>query len=94
MFLLLLLARVIPRLIPRSLVQLRKRISESVSKVGRATILFLEYRVLDDGRPDSAMFLITGLKRPVLLLGERPSALTARLLKERGSVGQSRADLG
>lgn len=59
-----------------------KCISETVSQVSRATLLLLENRVLNNSGPHSAVLLVAGLQRMVLLSRKRPALLAPGLLKE------------
>jgi hypothetical protein len=89
-----LLARRAAGFVPRSLIQIGERVPEAIAQVGGAAILLLENGVLHDRRPHRAVLLVPGLERGVFLRGERASFLGARLLEERGAVGQGGADLG
>lgn len=54
--------------------------------------MFLEDRILHNGRPDRAVLLVASFESTVLLLRERPPLFTARFLKEGGAIGKSRAN--
>lgn len=77
------LLRHVSRFVPGGLIQLRERIAESISQVCRSPTLLLEYRVLDDRRPDGAVLLISSLERTVFVFSEWAAFLAAGLLEER-----------
>ena len=72
-----------------SLIKVGKSISEPVSKIRGAPILFLENRVFDDSRPGGAMLLITSFQGSILCFGEGSSTFTSCLLEQRSSVWES-----
>ena len=76
------------------LVEVGESVAEPVTEVGGTAILLLEDGVLDDGGPNGAVLVVARLERAVLLLGEGPSLLATRLLKDGRSVWQGRADFG
>lgn len=92
--LLFLFAGVVSRFITSSLIQLWKSIPESVSKIGRTTVLFLKDGILDDGGPDSAVFLIAGLERAIFFFGEGTSAFTPGLFEQGRAIGEGGANFG
>ena len=54
--------------------------------LSRLAILLLEDGVLDDGGPNGAVLVVAGFECVVLFLGEGPSLLATRLLKDGRSV--------
>src|SRR6266436_2529258 len=76
------------------LVEIGESVAEAVAQIGGAAVLLLEDWVFDDGGPNSAVLIVTGLEGTVLLFGEGATLLAARLLKDGGSIWQGGADLG
>ena len=81
-------------LVSGRLVEIRESVAEPVAEVGGAAVLLLEDGVFDDGGPDGAVLVVAGFERAVLLLGEGPSLLATRLLKDGRPVWQGRANFG
>lgn len=75
-------------LIARSLIELRESISKAVTKICRATILFLEDGILDNSSPDGAMLLVASFECTVLFFSEGTAFLAARLLEDGAAIWQ------
>jgi hypothetical protein len=81
-------------LISSRLVEVGESVAEAVAEVRGAAVLLLEDWVFDNGGPNGAVFIISGLESTVLLLSERATLLAARLLEDGGSIRQGGADFG
>jgi hypothetical protein len=86
------LFRRVPWLIARCLIQLRKRVAETVAEVSRSPILLLKHGVFDYRSPNRTVFLIASLESAVFLFSEGTTLLATCLLKDGTSIWEGRAD--
>jgi hypothetical protein len=74
------------------LIQLRKRVAETVAEVSRSPILLLKHGVFDYRSPNRTVFLIASLESAVFLFSEGTTLLATCLLKDGTSIWEGRAD--